>query len=201
MYLRPMQPADTRERILTQMFLDIRKNGFQGLRADKVIDEMDVTKGALYHYFANKQAIGVAVIDEIIRPNYLRFYRELDRWEGHPLDKLQEHLQFLSDKATDDEVVLGCPLNNLMQEMSPLNEDFRLRLKSIVDSIHSSIAAALTRGQAAGLVQAQVRPEQAAQFFFACIEGASTLAKVRKDTATFSSIMGLLAQFLNTLRI
>lgn len=201
MYLCPMQAADTRERILSQMFLDIRKHGFQGLRADKVIAEMDVTKGALYHYFANKQAIGMAVIDEIIRPNYLRFYSELDRWEGNPIDKLQEHLQYLSDQATDQDISLGCPLNNLVQEMSPLDEDFRLRMKSIVDTIHRSTAAALTKGQAAGVVRSNIHPDQVAQFIFAGIEGAYTLAKVRRDAAAFQSNMKLLSQFLDTLRI
>jgi len=200
MYLCPMQPADTRERILTQMFLDIRKNGFQGLRADKVIADMDITKGALYHYFANKQAIGTAVIDEILRPNYLRFYRDLDLWEGHPVDKLQEHLRFLADQATDDDVSLGCPLNNLVQEMSPLDEDFRLRMKAIIDHIHSSVAAALVRGQAARQVRDTVRPDQVAQFVFAGIEGAYSLAKVRRDAAAFKSNMDLLGQFLDTLR-
>jgi len=195
-----MQTADTRERILTQMFLDIRKNGFQGLRADKVIAEMDVTKGALYHYFANKQAIGTAVIDEIIRPNYLQFYHELDHCPGNPLDKLQAHLQFLASRATDNEIALGCPLNNLVQEMSPLDEDFRLRMKSIIDNIHSSTAAALVRGQEAGLVRNDVRPEQIAQFIFAGIEGAYATAKVRRDSQAFKSNMEILHQFLDTLR-
>lgn len=200
MYLCAMQVADTRERILAQMFLDIRKNGFQGLRADKVIAEMDITKGALYHYFANKQAIGKAVIDEIIRPNYLGFYQELDRWEGNPIDKLQKHLQFLSDKATDSDIALGCPLNNLVQEMSPLDEDFRLRMKSIIDHIHKSTAAAIARGQATGLVRETVRPEQIAQFIFAGIEGAYATAKVRRDAQAFKSNMDVLSQFLDTLR-
>lgn len=195
-----MQTAHTRERILTQMFLDIRKNGFQGLRADKVIADMDVTKGALYHYFANKQAIGTAVIDEIIRPNYLRFYHELDRWEGNPIDKLQEQLQFLAGLATDDDIALGCPLNNLVQEMSPIDEDFRLRMKSIIDSIHLSIAGALLRGQAKGEVLESVQPDKLAQFYFAGIEGAYATAKVRKDAAAFKSNMEILRHFLDSLR-
>jgi len=196
-----MQTVDTRERILTQMFLDIRKNGFQGLRADKVIADMDITKGALYHYFANKQAIGVAVIDEILRPNYLQFYRELDRWEGNPIDKLQEHLQFLADRATDDDIALGCPLNNLVQEMSPIDEDFRLRMKSILEGIYDSITAALRRGQAAQSVRPDVDAEAVARFFFATIEGAYSMAKVRKDAAAFRSNMNLLHQFLETIRV
>jgi TetR/AcrR family transcriptional regulator, transcriptional repressor for nem operon len=196
-----MQTSDTRERILSQMYLDIRRNGFQGLRADKVLAGMDITKGALYHYFPSKQAIGVAVIDEIIRPRYLYFYRELDRWEGHPVDKLLEHLHFLAENATEEEVSLGCPLNNLVQEMSPLDEDFRLRMKVIVDNIHASVAAALARGQAAGQVKTRFNPEQVAQFFFANIEGAYSMAKVRRDAGLFRSNMDMLAQFLNSLRV
>ncbi len=200
MYLCAMQAADTRERILTQMFLDIHKNGFQGLRADKVIAEMDVTKGALYHYFANKQAIGTAVIDEIIRPNYLHFYRELDRWEGDPIDKLKTHLQFLALKATHEDISLGCPLNNLVQEMSPVDEAFRLRMKSIVDTIHGSIATALARGQSKGLVRSEVSPEQVAHFLFSSIGGVYSMAKVHREVARFKSNLAMLGQFLDTLR-
>ena len=200
MYLCAMQAADTRQRILQQMFLNIRRHGFQGLRADKVLEDMDITKGALYHYFPNKQAIGTAVIDEILQPEYLRFYHELERWEGHPVDKLQEHLQFLSARATDEDVALGCPLNNLIQEMSPIEEAFRLRMQAIVDRIHTAVASALRRGQGAGQVRNDVNPEQVAQFFFAGIEGAYSIAKVKRNAAAFCSNMALLGRFLDTLR-
>ncbi len=200
MYLYPMQSTDTRERILQQMFLNIHKNGFQGLRADKVIADLDITKGALYHYFPNKQAIGTAVIDEIIRPNYLQFFLELERSEANPVDKLQEHLHFLCSKATDENVALGCPLNNLVQEMSPLDEAFRLRMKTIVDTIQRCITNALTRGQANGQVNADVVPAQVADFYFSGIEGAYSTAKVRKDAAAFCGNMSMLSLFLDSLR-
>jgi len=201
MYLCAMQTPDTRQRILHEMFFDIRKNGYQGLRADKVIAEMDITKGALYHYFPNKQAIGCAVIEEMIRPNYLRFYQELDRWQGHPINKIQEHLRFLADKATDEDAGLGCPLNNLVQEMSPLDEDFRLRMCSIVDAMIHSMATALRRGQAAGQVRPDIATEDMAQFIFASTEGAYATAKVRKEARSFQSSMVILCSFLDGLRV
>ena len=103
------------------MFADIHKNGFQGLRADKVIKDLDVTKGAVYHYFPSKDSIGLAVIEEILEPNYLKFYNDLDIFEGNPIDMLQFHLKDLSRMATEESISLGCPMNNLVQEMSPLN--------------------------------------------------------------------------------
>jgi len=200
MYLCAMQMPDTRDRILAQMFLDVRKNGFQGLRADKVIAELGITKGALYHYFPNKQAIGAAVIEEIIRPRYLHFYQELDRWEGHPIDKLQEHLYFLANIATNEEASLGCALNNLVQEMSPLDEDFRLRLRSIIDAILQSTANALRRGQAAGQVRPDISADNVAQFIFASTEGSYVASKVCKEANPFHRSLDILSAFLDTLR-
>jgi hypothetical protein len=143
----------------------------------------------------------MAVIDEIIRPHYLRFYRELDGSAGHPIDQLKAHLAFLSSQATDEEVALGCPLNNLVQEMSPIDEDFRLRMKAVIDAIHTSTANALRRGQNAGLVRTDIDPEAAARFFFANIEGAYSMAKVAKNAANFRSNLQLLGLWLDSLRV
>jgi len=200
MYLCAMNPNDTRDKILMQMFHDIRRNGFQGLRADKVVADMGITKGALYHYFSNKQSIGTAVIDEIIRPNYLLFYRGLDQSVGNPIPLLQEHLDFLASKATDEDVSLGCPLNNLVQEMSPLDENFRLRMKAIVESIHDSVAAALERGKANGFIRPAVNGQAIGRFFFASIEGSYSMAKVSKNGAAFVANMELLKMFLSNLQ-
>ena len=128
-------------------------NGFKGLRADKVITEIGITKGALYHYFPTKQSIGLCIIDEVIEPMYLTFYNELDVWQHNPIDKLQQHLSFLKTKTDDTTACLGCPLNNLVQEMSPVDEQFRLRLERIVTAMHQSIAKALRKGQANNFVK------------------------------------------------
>ncbi len=196
-----MQELDTRQRILNHLFLDIRRNGFQGLRADKVLADLDVTKGALYYYFPNKQAIGMAVIDEVIRPAYLTFFTQLSANDDlNPLDALQDHLRNLSDKATDEEIALGCPLNNLVQEMSPLNEEFRLSMKSIADTMVQHMAVAIRRGQEQGSVRSDANPEATAQFLWAGIEGAYSLAKVRKDAQTFRTNASVLIQYLDGLR-
>lgn len=200
MYLCAMNPTNTRERILQSMFVDMRKNGFQGLRADKVVADLGITKGALYHYFDGKQAIGAAVLDEIIRPAYLQFYRRLDQFDGNPVPLLLEHIRFLSESATDEDIALGCPLNNLIQEMSPLDETFRLRMKNIVEAIQQSVAAALQRGKNAGYIKSDVDCESVGRFFFSAVEGSYTMAKVCKSKSAFSANMDLLAGFITGLQ-
>jgi TetR/AcrR family transcriptional regulator, transcriptional repressor for nem operon len=199
-YLCAVKNADTRERILHRMFMDIHKNGFQGLRADKVVSEMDITKGALYHYFPSKQAIGIAVVDEIIRPNYLAFYRELDQSTDDPIALLKSHIEMLSQKCDQESIALGCPLNNLVQEMSPLDEDFRLRLKSVVDIMQHSTAAALRRGQAQGSIREDIDVEAAAHFYLSSLEGAYGIAKVQRSLKVFRGSMQMLSYFFDSLR-
>ena len=60
------QPDQTRRRILEAAFKAMYRNGFQGMRLDEVIAATELTKGALYHHFPNKRALGYAVVDEIL---------------------------------------------------------------------------------------------------------------------------------------
>ena len=48
---------------------------------------------------------------------------------------------------------LGCPLNNLAQEMSNIDEGFRQRLETIVAQWRSILSQALRRGQSEGTVR------------------------------------------------
>jgi TetR/AcrR family transcriptional regulator, transcriptional repressor for nem operon len=191
---------DTRDKILAAMFTDVHKNGFQGLRADKVIKEMEVTKGAMYHYFPSKDSIGLAIIEEIIEPNYIKFYQDLDFFDGNPIDMLQFHLKELVTLATDENVSLGCPLNNLVQEMSPLNEQFRLKLKRVVDKMTTSVANALIKGQKKDFVAKDKNAQAVADFFISSIEGAYSIAKVQRNVSLFKSNMEQLSFFLDILR-
>ncbi|WP_373553740.1 TetR/AcrR family transcriptional regulator [Haliscomenobacter sp.] len=195
-----MNATDTRERILGRMFQDIHKNGFQGLRADRVIADLGITKGALYHYFPSKDAIGLAVIAEIIEPSYLAFFRSLEQAKGHPIDLLKGHLQELSDKASPDDIYLGCPLNNLVQEMSPLNEDFRQRLKVVMDGMIHYSARALERGVAQGQVKSDTDCTAVASFMVAGMEGAYGVAKVLKSLNSFHRNIQQLLNYLELFR-
>src|SRR6266851_5448653 len=89
------------------------------------IAEAGITKGALYHHFGSKQELGYAVVDELIREHILdRWVRSLEKAEN-PIDGLLAVLREGRHPSFDQR--LGCPLNNLAQEMSPLDEGFRKR--------------------------------------------------------------------------
>src|SRR5205814_8732789 len=56
----------------------------------------------------------------------------------------------------------GCPLNNMAQEMSPLDAGFHQRINRLYDSWRAQYAAALERGMQAGAVRPGIAPRNVA---------------------------------------
>lgn len=194
-------PAVTRGKLLAAAFEEIYRHGFQAASLDEILARAGVTKGALYHHFPDKAALGYAVVSEVIR-GYL-----LERWlsalEQSPLDPLTALQRILRQRATSltaEEIELGCPLNNLAQEMSPLDERFRRCIDATFKAWRDGFARALARGQEHGTVRRDVDPRKIAAFMVAAAEGSFGLAKSAGSAAILRSNMETLATFLDGLR-
>src|SRR5580698_1919501 len=115
----------TRARLLDAAYREIYRAGFRSADMDAILATAGVTKGALYYHFENKDALGYAVIDEVITDlAHKKWVTPLKAGEN-PIDALIGVIQSTSLKPED--VQCGCALNNLSQEMSPVNEGFRTR--------------------------------------------------------------------------
>jgi AcrR family transcriptional regulator len=124
----PRDPVRTRQRLLQAAFQEIYHSGFQGSDLEAILDRAGVTKGALYHHFENKEALGYAVVDEVITTMMRdKWLRPLEHAQN-PIDALAQIVRSTSTKP--EWLHRGCPINNLSQEMSPLDEGFRKRLAS-----------------------------------------------------------------------
>jgi TetR/AcrR family transcriptional repressor of nem operon len=191
-------PERTRERLLQAAFDEVHRSGFRGSDLDSILRLAGVSKGALYHHFDNKEALGYAVVDELIAESMLaKWLRPLQNAED-PLAALTAVVQ--SDALTPEDIALGCPLNNLAQEMSPLDEGFRKRLAKVFNDWHGGITAALRSGQKRGLVRGDIRPSDVAWFFVAAYEGYVSLAKTSRDARVWRAGKRTLKRYLTSLR-
>jgi hypothetical protein len=103
-------------------------------------------------------------------------------------------------ELSSDEVELGCPLNNLAQEMSPLDERFRRRIAATFETWTSGFAQVLERGLAAGTIRKDVDSKKMANFLVAAIEGSFGLAKAARSPALLRSNLEVLGTLLESLR-
>jgi len=190
----------TRDKLLQAAFEEIYRRGFQSTSLDTILAKAGVTKGALYHYFPDKASLGYAVVEEVVKGLLLERWGALAPSTGDPLTALQGILQKRATRLTSREVELGCPLHNLAQEMSPLDEQFRRRVEATFDIWIQSVADDLARGQAEGTVRKDLDPRQVAAFIVASIEGSFGLAKGAQSAALLRSNLEVLGSFLDTLR-
>jgi AcrR family transcriptional regulator len=191
-------PERTREALLQAAFQKVYHSGFQGTDLDTILEAAGVTKGALYHHFAGKEALGYAIVDEpLTRLTREKWLRPLEG-AADPVDALVGIVQSTSVKAED--VAGGCPLNNLAQEMSPLDEGFRTRLAGVFALWTGGVADALREGRRRGLVRADVDPAEAATFFVALYEGYISLAKNAQDARVLQSGKKQMVKYLESLR-
>jgi TetR/AcrR family transcriptional regulator, transcriptional repressor for nem operon len=194
----PRNPERTRRNLLEAAFEEIHKSGFRGTDLKTILERAGVTKGALYHYFESKEDLGYAVVDEVIAEiGRQKWLRPLQKAEN-PIDVLAEII--LGSSTTPEHIRGGCPVNNLVLEMSPLDEGFRKRLAKQFDDWREAIAGALRRGQQKGLVRDDLDLEETAKFLMATYEGYISLAKNSQDAETLQSGMRTMAKYLETLR-
>ena len=195
-YVMKTKLVNTRKAILEEVYENMKIYGFQNCRPDKVVRELDITKGALYHYFPNKLSLGYAVVDEIIKPKYLQFWQPLQDFEGNAIDFLLERIKNIQKIFNENEVLIGSPLSNLIQEMSPVDDGFRKRLESIVNEIQEIIINAIKRSQDKGLISKDLDAKSLTYFYISSIEGSYNLAKVSNKKSIFIDSLICLIDYL-----
>lgn len=190
---------DTRQRLLLAAFEEIYAQGFRNASLDDIIGRTGLTKGALYHHFPNKTALGYAVVDEVVFPHAAAKWSRLRDARLDPIDTLLE-IGLQDPFPAEHDVSRGCPINNLAQEMASVDEGFRERLNRILDEWRASIETALRRGQQQGSVRDDVDVSEAAMFIVAAFEGAYGVAKCANSTEILDTCLSGLEHYVTSLR-
>jgi len=195
-------PDRTRQRILQAAFMEMYRSGFQGMRLDEVIAATQLTKGALYHHFPNKRALGYAVVDEMIIPTVEAVWLQPLKTAADPLQGLINVIEQMPDNEHKPPEMnrYGCPLNNLAQEMSPLDEGFRQRLDYAFRVWQDVIQETLERAQQKGHIRDDVNCDEAAMFIMAALEGCIGLAKNAQSMERLHVCNRGLIQFIRSLQ-
>ncbi|MEB8537363.1 TetR/AcrR family transcriptional regulator [Acidithiobacillus ferriphilus] len=192
-------PEQTRSDLLRAAYTEILESGFQAASLERILANTSVSKGALYHHFSTKRDLGLAVIEEVIAPQLATRWFAPFTEHDDPLASLQRILEEKIKMADESVIRYGCPLNNLIQEMSPLDEGFRHGLQQILDRWVEVMASALADGQLARKVRADVEPEEVALFIVAAIEGCVGLGKNAQSVEAYQRCLRQLQLYVKSL--
>lgn len=187
----------TRTKILEISADEIHKKGFTATSLSCILARCEISKGALYYHFANKMELGYAVFEEIYAPAFIALWQPPVESED-PIQALCDFFTSMSTEMSCDEVVCGCPLNNLCQEMSGVDEGFRIRILAMQQQLNLLIATNLLR------VSKQLKPDldfsQVAYFIVSTFHGSSSLSKSSLNKELFDKVIKELCRYLQQLK-
>src|SRR3984885_6776586 len=191
-------PERTRGLLLQAAFQEIYRSGYRSADLDAILDAAGVTKGALYYHFDDKEALGYAVLDEVMLSDLHQKWVQPLRNAKNPIDALVRIVQ--SESLKREDIQRGCPLLNLSQEMSGLEEGFRRRTARLFRDWHDAVAGALRAGQKRGLVRSDIDANETATFLIATYEGYVVLTKTSQDPRLMQSGQRRVSGHLESLR-
>jgi TetR/AcrR family transcriptional regulator, transcriptional repressor for nem operon len=179
-------PSATRQRLLEVGQKEVYLHGFQGASLTVILASAGVTKGAFFHHFPSKTAFGYSLVDEVlagmIAAQWVVPLAESDDVLATIAAEFERGIEVLRERRP----ILGCPLNNLAQEMNPLDTGFRERTTRVFETWRKSYARSLRREQQLGTVAPNIDAGDAAYALVAQIEGILSLARNSQDPDTLT---------------
>jgi len=198
--LKQRNPDLSRQNLLAAAGDEIHQFGFHAASISRILEKTTLTRGALYHHFPSKLALGYAVIDELFAGYMQKLWIEPLLKTDNPIDAIEGCIQNTYHCHGAELINFGCPLNNLSQEMSAIDEGFRERINDQYEKWQTALSKALKSGQLSGQVKEDVDTEEVALFIIATVEGSIGLAKNKKAAAALNSCTHTLIGYLNGLR-
>lgn len=170
----------SRERILAQATRLVGENGVQGTSLEDICVAASVSKSQLYHYFANKEDLVLAIIrrqtNDVLAAqqpllDHLDSWEDLERWCEY-LIAVQEELQCVG----------GCPIGSLASELADQDEVARVILVHSFDQWERYLLEGFTRMQGRGELRADANPAELAVAVMTSLQGGLLLTRTRKTT-------------------
>ncbi len=173
----------------------IAQKGFVQTSVDDVIAHAGLSgKSHFYHYFKSKEELGHEVLArqfDVLGERGLAILRESTL---EPLERLNVFIDSVVAIQAERGMKGGSPFGALATEMAEKDEGFRIRIARVFRIWTDAIAALLTQAQ--DRLEEDTDPQRLARFIVATLEGATTMARMKRDASVMHGVATDLKKFV-----
>ena len=177
-----MSEIEVRTKLLESARSFMLAKGYAATSVGEICQQAGVTKGAFFHYFPNKEALGQAVLDYHWQP--MRDLLETNapfRQITDPLARLKAHCHLIADLHDVPETPTSCLFGNLTQELPLTNPALCQFCNDVFAWWTAVLQADLEEAVQQYTPQVPIDVHQVAEHFVVIYEGAMILAKAQQD--------------------
>ncbi|WP_455757785.1 TetR/AcrR family transcriptional regulator [Sulfurimonas sp.] len=186
--------STTQDKLLQATYEEVYQNGYHGTGLSAILKKANVNKGSMYHLYKSKKELMLDVIEKVIKYNISIKYASLLTIEKNIIDEL---LSIIKDTSKFN-FVKGCPLNNLIQELSPSDKEFKSALENVYLYFEDIIKTALDKAIELKEIK-QCDTKELSMFIVALIEGALITAKKSQNEKNYLIVINQLELQLKSL--
>ncbi len=174
----------TRERILNASLKLVRQKGFGATRIDDICAEAGVTKGAFFHHFKDKEAMGVAAANywSVVTGGF--FAAAPYHLAADPLDRFLGYIDFRIAILEGEPADFTCFVGTTVQEIHEASAAIKQACADSIFNHAETLVPDIAAAQEMHCPGAAFSPESLAQFTQAALQGAFILAKATGKAET-----------------
>ncbi len=192
-----------RDRILDAAHDLVLRHGFSATTVDAVLAAANASKGAFFHHFPSKRALGYALVERYAaadRDVLDAFMVAAEARTDDPAEQVIEFVRGFEDAA--DDLALsqpGCLFVSFVYEQVPDVDDVRPLIVDSIEHWRSRIVDKLVGARQSGRLPDDVDLDALADHVFTTFEGAFILARATDEPAHVRAQLGQLRRYLELL--
>jgi TetR/AcrR family transcriptional regulator, transcriptional repressor for nem operon len=190
--------GEARARLIEAARSLVRHKGFAATSVDELCAAAGVTKGAFFHHFPSKEALGVALVDDWTQMTGAMFASHPYNFKDDPLDRVFAYLdlrrELLGQPLPEFSCVAGTTVQETYESSPPIRAAAERSIRSGIAHVLPHLAAALKAHPVPG-----VTAEGLAQQFQVAVQGGIILAKAMNSAAPAREALDHLERYLRLL--
>ena len=192
-----MKP-NARAKLLDAALGTIREKGYSATSVDDLCASAGVTKGAFFHHFKSKDALGVAAAEHWSETTGALFADAPYHEAEDPLERILAYIDFRKSLVRGEIAEFTCLVGTMVQETYGASDDIRSAcwrsISGHAQTLETDIAAAIKKYHVDN-----VTPKSLALYTQATIQGAFILAKAKKDPGVAIDMIDHLKRYVELL--
>ncbi|MBK4216418.1 TetR/AcrR family transcriptional regulator [Paracoccus caeni] len=175
--------GDARTRLLDAARDIVRSQGFAATSVDQLCKAAGVTKGAFFHHFANKEALGVAAAQYWSETTGALFATAPYHDHADPLDRVLAYVDFRRDIIAGDLEAFTCLVGTMTQEVYHAHPAIREACAASIFGHAATLEPDIEAAMKARGIKGDWTAASLAAHTQAVLQGAFILAKAADDPA------------------
>ena len=188
-----------REKLLDAAFSIIREKGYSATTVDELCHAAGVTKGAFFHHFESKEALGIAAAEHWSQTTGALFEQAPYHAHAEPLDRVLAYVDFRKAILQGGVPEFTCLVGTIVQEAYGTHPALREACSASITGHAATLTKDIAEAMEQHGIEAEWTAESLALHTQAVIQGAFILAKATSGAAVAADSLDHLRRYIELL--